>query len=88
MRDYARSDPRGFLAEFAGGAILDEIQNVPDLTSYLQVEVDERPEPGRFVLTGSRHFGLTQAVSQSLAGRPAMINRLPPSPREPGARRP
>jgi predicted AAA+ superfamily ATPase len=81
-REYARSDPRGFLAEYAGGAILDEIQNAPELTSYLQVEVDERPDPGRFVLTGSQHLGLTQAVSQSLAGRTAVIHLLPPSLRE------
>ncbi len=78
-REYARSDPRGFLAEHADGAILDEIQHVPELTSYLQVEVDERPDPGRFVLTGSQNLALTQATSQSLAGRTAMLNLLPPS---------
>ena len=82
VRAYARDDPRGFLAECEDGAILDEIQHAPELTSYLQVEVDERPDPGRFVLTGSQHLGLTHAVSQSLAGRTAVVHLLPPSLRE------
>jgi predicted AAA+ superfamily ATPase len=79
VREYARSDPRGLLADHPDGAILDEIQHAPELTSYLQVEVDENPAPGRFILTGSQHFGLTQAVSQSLAGRTAVLNLYPPS---------
>ena len=57
-REYALGDPRGFLAEHADGAIFDEVQSVPELLSYLQVEVDARPDPGRFILTGSQHFGL------------------------------
>jgi predicted AAA+ superfamily ATPase len=79
IRDYAAGDPRGFLREHAAGAILDEIQRVPDLFSYLQEEVDQRPEPGRFILTGSQHFGLTEAITQSLAGRIAILHLLPPS---------
>lgn len=78
-RDYARSDPRGFLDEYADGAIIDEAQHAPDLFSYLQVDVDERPDPGRFILTGSQHFGLTEAITQSLAGRVALLTLLPPS---------
>jgi len=78
-REYATRDPRGFLREHSDGAILDEVQQVPELFSYLQEEVDERPEPGRFILTGSQHFGLTEAISQSLAGRIAMLYLLPPS---------
>ena len=77
VRDYARSDPRGFLAEYPNGAVLDEVQNAPDLLGYLQVEVDARPEPGRFLLTGSQHFGLSAAVSQSLAGRVGVLHLLP-----------
>lgn len=76
-REFARSDPRGFLAAHAGGAIIDEVQNAPDLASYLQVEVDARPRPGRFVLTGSQHLGLSATVSQSLAGRTAVRHLLP-----------
>jgi predicted AAA+ superfamily ATPase len=55
------------------------VQHVPELLSYLQGEVDARPEPGRFILTGSQHFGLSQAVSQSLAGRCGALVLLPPS---------
>ena len=79
MRDFARSDPRGFLAEYADGAIIDEVQHVPELLSYLQSDIDVRPEPGRFILTGSQHFGLSQSISQSLAGRCGILVLLPPS---------
>lgn len=79
VREFAQSDPRGFLGEHRDGAILDEIQRAPELMSYLQAEVDERPEPGRFVLTGSQHLGLTEAITQSLAGRVAVHYLLPPS---------
>jgi len=57
--------------------ILDEVQRAPDLFSYLQDEVDRSPDPGRFVLTGSQHFGLSEAISQSLAGRVALLHLLP-----------
>lgn len=53
QREFADSDPRDFLASLSGGAILDEIQNVPALLSYLQVLADERRSNGLFVLTGS-----------------------------------
>ncbi len=76
---WATEDPRGFLASHPTGAILDEIQAVPSLVRYLQGEVDERPNPGRWVLTGSQHFALSAAVSQSLAGRTGMFHLLPPS---------
>lgn len=78
-REFARGDPRGFLAEYGDGAIFDEIQHVPELLNYLQGEVDARPDPGRFVLTGSQHFGLSQSISQSLAGRCGILVLLPPS---------
>lgn len=79
LRDFADSDPRGFLTEYADGAILDEIQHAPGLLHYLQSEVDARPEPGRFLLTGSQHFGLSHSISQSLAGRCGILVLLPPS---------
>ena len=79
MRSYAAEDPRGFLREHADGAIIDEVQNVPELLSYLQAEVDERRDPGRFILTGSQHFGLSASISQSLAGRTAVHHLLAPS---------
>ncbi len=82
IRDYARSDPRGFLAEYAVGAVIDEVQHVPDLLSYLQSDIDARPDPGRFILTGSQHFGLSQSISQTLAGRCGILVLLPPSREE------
>jgi predicted AAA+ superfamily ATPase len=78
-REFALSDPRGFLAQHADGAILDEIQHAPELLNYLQGDIDARPDPGRFVLTGSQHFGLSQSISQTLAGRCGILVLLPPS---------
>jgi predicted AAA+ superfamily ATPase len=79
IRDYAASDPRGFLAEYTRGAIIAEIQHLPELLSYLQTEIDAHPDPGRFILTGSQLFGLTQSISQSLAGRCGILVLLVPS---------
>jgi predicted AAA+ superfamily ATPase len=76
-RDFATDDPRGFLAQVQGGAILDEIQRVPDLASYLQEEVDRDARHGRFILTGSENFALSATVSQSLAGRTGILHLLP-----------
>jgi len=77
VRDFATSDPRAFLAQFPDGAVFDEIQRAPDLPSYLQVLVDEDPQRFRFVLTGSEQFGWTDSISQSLAGRTAVLRLLP-----------
>jgi len=77
QRDYATSDPRGFLTEYGDGAIIDEVQHAPALAGYIQEIVDQDARPGRFILTGSQHFGLTQTVTQSLAGRTAMLTLLP-----------
>ena len=76
-REFARADPRGFLARVPDGAIIDEVQHVPELLSYVQSLVDARPRPGMFVLTGSQHFGLVEAVTQTLAGRTALAQLLP-----------
>jgi predicted AAA+ superfamily ATPase len=73
----ARDDPRGFLAQYNGNAIFDEVQRVPSILSYLQQIVDEHSLPGSFVLTGSQQFGLGSAVSQSLAGRVGRLELLP-----------
>lgn len=78
MRAYATEDPRGFLDEYKDGAIIDEVQNVPDLPSYLQDFVDLHPEPGRFILTGSQNLMLSQSISQSMAGRCGVLTLLPP----------
>jgi uncharacterized protein len=79
VRDFATEDPRGFLKQYRDGAVLDEVQRAPSLFSYLQEELDRDPTPGRFVLTGSQHFGLSEAITQSLAGRVALLHLLPPS---------
>jgi predicted AAA+ superfamily ATPase len=76
-REFAKTDPRGFLAEIPDGAVLDEIQYAPDLVSYIQTIVDETPSPGKFILTGSRQFEMMEKVSQSLAGRTAVARLLP-----------
>jgi uncharacterized protein len=76
-RQFAASDPRAFLARFETGAILDEIQNAPELTSYLQSFVDESSREPSFILTGSQNFQIRERVSQSLAGRSALIELMP-----------
>ena len=77
MREYAINDPRGFLSDYAKGAILDEIQRTPQLFSYLQTAVDTRNKAGSFILTGSQHFLLQENISQTLAGRVAILKLLP-----------
>ncbi len=81
-RQLALEDPRGFLRPLKSGVILDEVQRVPDLFSYIQTIVDENDQPGAFVLTGSQNFLLLERISQSLAGRTAILHLLPLSKRE------
>lgn len=76
-RQFATEDPRGFLALYPDGAILDEAQRTPDLPSYLQLRIDEDPTPGRWILTGSQNFTLLESITQSLAGRTAVLHLLP-----------
>ena len=77
IRSYAEKDPRGFLGQYQNGAILDEIQKVPDLLSYIQVITDEKQQKGMFILTGSENLLLSNKISQSLAGRTAILNLWP-----------
>lgn len=77
QREFAQSDPRSFLSQVGDGAILDEIQRVPELLSYLQVLADEKGQNGLFILTGSENLMLSEAVSQSLAGRTGLLHLLP-----------
>ena len=76
-RLLATEDPRGFLAGCPSCTILDEIQRVPELLSYIQGLVDENSDPGQFILTGSHQPELHQAVSQTLPGRTAVMHLLP-----------
>jgi predicted AAA+ superfamily ATPase len=75
--EYARTDARGFLKNYPDGAIIDEVQRVPELLSYIQGIVDERRQMGMFILTGSQQFGLLEKITQSLAGRTALLELLP-----------
>ncbi len=81
-RSVATADPRGFLKNYPKGAILDEIQRVPELVSYIQGIVDEKNTPGMFILTGSQQLEISASTSQSLAGRTAIVKLLPLSLRE------
>lgn len=76
-RQLAINDPRGFLAQYADGAIIDEAQRAPDIFSYLQQILDEEQTPGKFIITGSNNFLLQENISQSLAGRIAYMYLLP-----------
>lgn len=78
IRLLAEQDPRAFLKRFAPPVVIDEIQRVPALLSYIQGLVDEdRSNNGRFILTGSRQLDLRAAIGQSLAGRTALLKLLP-----------
>jgi len=78
QREFALEDPRGFLSQFDGPVILDEVQKAPELFSYIQAFVDENiNRTGWFVLTGSQNFLLLQKISQSLAGRTAVLHLMP-----------
>ena len=77
QREFARSDPRRFLEKYRDGAIIDEAQRCPELFAWLQGVVDESRRPAHFVLTGSQQFGLLSGITQSLAGRVALLNLLP-----------
>ncbi len=76
-REFSDQDPRGFLARFPDGAILDEAQRCPALFSYLQSLVDVDKRMGMFVLTGSQQLGLLSNITQTLAGRVGMVQLLP-----------
>jgi predicted AAA+ superfamily ATPase len=77
IRVQAKQDLRSFLEYYKNGAIFDEVQYVPELLSYLQGVVDESSRKGRYVLTGSQNFALSNHISQSLSGRIGIVTLLP-----------
>jgi len=77
VRIRAKEDPQQFLDRYRPPVIIDEIQYVPELLSYIKTRIDTDRRPGRWLFTGSQHFGLMQGVSQSLAGRAAVLSLLP-----------
>lgn len=77
VRRFATEDPLGFLRTYDGRVILDEVQRTPELFSYLQTKVDEDRQAGQYILSGSQNFLLSEAISQTLAGRVAVLRLLP-----------
>ena len=77
QREFARTQPAEFLRQFPGGAVIDEAQNAPELFSEMQGVVDASRTMGQFVLTGSHNLSLLSRVTQSLAGRTALVELLP-----------
>ncbi len=74
---FAKEDPKGFLTQDPSGLLIDEIQNQPELFSYMQGIVDQSQKPGQFVITGSQQFDMLSGITQSLAGRVGLVELLP-----------
>lgn len=77
IRAFATDDPNGFLKEYSENVILDEVQRVPSLFSYIQTKVDESKKMGQYILSGSQNFHLLNSITQTLAGRVALFKLLP-----------
>ena len=77
IRSLAETDPRSFFELNPGRLIIDEVQRVPELLSWIQVRVDEAGIKGHYILTGSHQLSLHEAIAQSLAGRTALLRLLP-----------
>ncbi len=83
VRATARGDPRSFLEAFPPPVIFDEAQYAPDLFPYIKERIDEdRQTPGQYLLTGSQNLALAESITETLAGRAAMLRLLPLSRRE------
>ena len=76
-REFAQKYPRDFLKNYSGDLIIDEVQRVPDLLSYIQAITDDKNKKGQFILTGSHQPQIKANITQSLAGRTAVITLLP-----------
>lgn len=77
VRLRAREDPLSFFERYSPPVIIDEIQYVPELLSYIKTKIDEKRKPGNWILTGSQNFILMQGISESLAGRAAVLSLMP-----------
>ncbi len=77
QREFARQRPAEFLQQFPNGAVIDEAQHAPELFSEMQGVVDAAAKMGLFVLTGSQNLALLSRITQSLAGRTALVELLP-----------
>jgi predicted AAA+ superfamily ATPase len=76
-RQFAQDDPRGFLKQYDSHTIIDEVQRVPDILSYLQAKLDASKKPAQYILTGSQNFLLSQHIGQTLVGRTGLTTLLP-----------
>jgi predicted AAA+ superfamily ATPase len=76
-RIRAKEDPRGFLEQYPAPVIFDEIQYIPELLPYIKTKIDEKRKAGNWILTGSQNFTLMHGISESLAGRAAVLSLLP-----------
>ncbi len=83
LREKIAEDPKGFIHDCGINVLIDEVQHIPELFSYIQIAVDENPER-RFILTGSNNFSLMERITQPLAGRAALFTLLPMSFEEVG----
>ena len=77
IRSFATDDPRGFLQRYQNPVIIDEAQNAPQLLSYIKSMVDNDRKSGQWILTGSQQFPLMRNISESLAGRVAVLTLYP-----------
>src|SRR4030067_1183503 len=77
VRIRAKEDPLRFLEQYAPPVIIDEIQYVPELLSYIKTKIDQKRKPGQWLFTGSQNSTLLTGISQSLAGRVAVLSLLP-----------
>jgi len=82
IREFAKKYPRDFFKNYSGNLVIDEIQRVPELLSYIQVIADENNVKGQFIITGSHQMQIKANIAQSLAGRTAITTLLPFSIRE------
>lgn len=77
VRNQAINDPNTFLNQYKAPLIIDEIQYAPDLLSYIKTKIDDNRKPAQWLITGSQNFVLMHGVTQSLAGRAAILSLLP-----------
>ena len=77
IREFCKIDPKGFLSTYPEHTIIDEVQRVPEIFSYLQTQVDKTGDSGQYVLSGSQNFHLMKSITQSLAGRCGILKLMP-----------
>ncbi|MBI5873714.1 MAG: ATP-binding protein [Candidatus Omnitrophica bacterium] len=77
VRSFAAEDPKGFLDKYHPPVVIDEIQNVPQLLSYIKARIERDKKPGQWIITGSQQWALMKGISETLAGRIAILHLYP-----------